>query len=94
MASLSLFSDILESMSASADSSSPTVPKLLYSRRESAYTLGISTRSLDLLVAAGEIRVRRFGRRRVLIPVEEVTRYASRDHRFLAQRPDNGGKAN
>jgi excisionase family DNA binding protein len=92
MPEVSLFSDSIIDVSAAADA--PTVPKLLYSRREVSHALSISTRSVDLLVAAGELKVRRFGPRRVLIPVEEVTRYASRDHRFLAQRPDNGGKAN
>jgi hypothetical protein len=86
MASLSLFSDVIIDVSAAADT--PTVPKLLYSRRESAYALSISCRSLDALVAAGEIKVRRFGPRRILIPVEELERYAKRDHTYLSQHPD------
>lgn len=86
MASLSLFSEGIIDVSAAANT--PTVPKLLYTRRESSYALGISCRSLDALVAAGEISVRRFGPRRVLIPVEEVVKYAAKDHRYLTQCPD------
>jgi len=86
MPELSNFSDTLSAVSASADQ--PAVPKLLYSRKESAYALSISTRSLDGIIAAGELKIRRFGPRRILIPVEELARYARRDHTYLSQHPD------
>jgi hypothetical protein len=92
MPEVSLFSDVLTSVSAAADM--PKVEKLLYSRKESAYALSISTRSIDALISAGELKVRKFGPRRVLIPVEELTRYANKDHRYLSQHPDRGARMN
>ena len=82
MPEVSLFSEVSPALPSSA--SSPSVPKLLYSRKESAYALGISVRSLDLLIAAGQMKFRRIGRK-VLIPIEAVIRYASRDHAQLTQ---------
>jgi hypothetical protein len=58
--------------------------KILYSRKESAFALSISIRSLDLVIAAGELKVRRIGRK-VLIPVAELERYARKDHMCLSQ---------
>jgi hypothetical protein len=86
MAPLSSHSEVLIDVSASADSA--PIQKLLYTRKESAYALGLSVRSIDLIIAAGELKVRRFGPRRVLIPVEEIARYANKDHRYLTQHPD------
>jgi excisionase family DNA binding protein len=51
----------------------PDVVKLLYSRQEAAYALGISVRSVDYLIANKKLLVRRLGGR-VLIPVSEVRR--------------------
>jgi hypothetical protein len=53
--------------------------RLLYSRKEAAYQLSISTRSLDYLIATREIAVRRNGKR-ILIPHGELVRYARADH--------------
>lgn len=61
----------------------PTVPqhieKLLYDRRSAAAALSISIRSLDYLLARGEFRTRRIGKK-VLIPRAELTRFAAADH--------------
>jgi excisionase family DNA binding protein len=54
-------------------------PRLLYSRREAAYQLSLSARSLDYLIANGELKVRRIGSR-ILVPHEELVRFAGRDH--------------
>jgi hypothetical protein len=53
--------------------------RLLYSRREAAYQLSISVRSLDYLIATREIAVRRNGKR-ILVPHGELVRYARADH--------------
>jgi hypothetical protein len=84
MPEVSLFSEILFDLHASADTT--PVPKILYSRKESAYALSISIRSLDLVLAANEMKFRRIGRK-VLIPATEIERYARRDHSCLSQHP-------
>jgi excisionase family DNA binding protein len=53
--------------------------RLLYSRKEAAYQLSISTRAIDYLIATREIAVRRNGSR-ILIPHAELVRYARADH--------------
>ena len=50
----------------------------LYDVREAATWLSISTRSVFNLIAAGEIKTRRIGRRR-LIPKAELEKLARRD---------------
>jgi excisionase family DNA binding protein len=51
----------------------------LIDRRDAAQYLSISQRSLDYLLAQGELHVRRIGSR-VLIPLSELQRYARIDH--------------
>ncbi len=58
----------------------PSVPKYLLSRREAAQSLSISLRTLDSLIAAGKLTVRRIGRR-VLIEPAELERFAQRSHK-------------
>ena len=53
--------------------------KLLLSRREAADRLSISQRSLDYLVATKALSVRRIGSR-VLVPLQDLQRFASADH--------------
>lgn len=53
--------------------------KLLVSRGEAAQLLSISERGVDYLIAAGRLPTKRIGGR-VLIPVEELRRYARGDH--------------
>jgi hypothetical protein len=84
MPKVSLFSEILSDLSANADTT--PVAKILYSRKESAFALSISVRSLDIALAAGQMKYRRIGRR-VLIAAEELSRYARRDHANLTQYP-------
>ena len=55
------------------------VPKMLFSRKEACYTLGISLRSLDLILAAKKIPIRKLGSR-ILIPYDALVNFASRDH--------------
>jgi excisionase family DNA binding protein len=64
---------------------SVTVPpdqRLLVDRRTAAQYLSISQRSVDYLIANGELHVRRIGTR-VLIPNSELQRYALIDHKRL-----------
>jgi excisionase family DNA binding protein len=60
----------------------PPDQRLLVDRRNAAQYLSISQRSLDYLLAHGELNVRRIGSR-VLIPLSELQRYARIDHRRL-----------
>ena len=60
----------------------PADQRLLVDRRNAAQYLSISQRSLDYLLAHGELNVRRIGSR-VLIPLSELQRYARIDHRRL-----------
>jgi hypothetical protein len=55
--------------------------KLLYSRQEAAYALGISVRSIDYMIANKLLLVRRLGGR-VLIPAPEVRRASRRDFKL------------
>jgi excisionase family DNA binding protein len=61
----------------------PTEQRLLIDRRTAAQYLSISQRSLDYLLAHGELHTRRIGSR-VLIPLSELQRYARTDHKRLA----------
>lgn len=58
---------------------SQAVVKLLYSRKEAAYALGISIRALDYLLSRRSIKTRRIGAR-VLIHREDLVKWASQDH--------------
>jgi len=53
--------------------------RLLVSRREAAAILSISIRGVDYLIAAKQLSTRRIGAR-VLIPIEEVRKFALSDH--------------
>ena len=61
----------------------PPEQRLLVDRRNAAQYLSISQRSLDYLLANGELHIRRIGAR-VLIPITELQRYARIDHKRLA----------
>jgi len=52
---------------------------LLLSKRDSAAALGISLRTLEMLIAVRELKSVRVGRRR-LIPRRELEKFARRDH--------------
>ncbi|WP_396271449.1 helix-turn-helix domain-containing protein [Granulicella arctica] len=55
----------------------PVTPFLL-DRKRAAGMLSISLRSTDYLIAKGRLRARRIGGR-VLVPIEELRRFASSD---------------
>jgi excisionase family DNA binding protein len=79
-ASLFNFSDysaVIDDISAAAD---PTlVPKLLFSRREAAYSLGLSLRSISYLLKTGKLKFRKVGSK-TLIPHESLIRFSKMDH--------------
>ena len=53
---------------------------ILVSRERASFLLGLSIRSIDYLVAKGELKpVRRIGRR-ILIPYAALVAWARRDH--------------
>ena len=53
--------------------------KLLLSRQEAAELLSISQRALDYLIANKVLSVRRIGSR-VLVPLQDLQRFARADH--------------
>ena len=53
--------------------------RILYPRREAAFQLGISLRSLDYLIAKRKLRFQKVGSR-VLIHQKELDRFASANH--------------
>ncbi len=80
MPELSNFSDTLSAVSASAEK--PAVAKLLYSRKDAAYALSISVRSLDYLIANKQLNTRKLGKK-VMISHSELSRFARADHHSL-----------
>lgn len=60
----------------------PTDELLLVDRRNAAQYLSISQRSLDYLLAHGELAIRRIGTR-TLIPLAELKKFAGYDHERL-----------
>ena len=53
--------------------------KLLYSRKDAAYALSISVRSLDYLIANKKLVTRKLGKK-ICVPHSELTRFARADH--------------
>ena len=52
---------------------------ILYSRRDAAFALSLSLRSLDYLISNGEILTRRIGGR-VLVSADELAQFSQRNH--------------
>lgn len=53
--------------------------KLMYSRKEAAKLLSLSVRQLDYLIANGDLKVKRVGKR-VLIPHQVLLQFARHDY--------------
>ena len=58
---------------------SPDTPKLMFSRREAAYSLGLSLRSISTLLKNGTLKYRKIGAK-TLIPHESLVQFSKRDH--------------
>lgn len=55
----------------------PAIEKLLYGRKDAAYALSVSPRTIDRMIANQVLKTRRFGGR-VMIPAAEVKAIADR----------------
>ncbi len=66
-------------MAAPLGQTNPIQPKLLYGKEEAAFTLSVSPRTVDNLIANGKLVTRRIGSR-VLIPYSSLVQFAKRDH--------------
>ena len=64
--------------------------QLMYSKRSAARVLDLSVRTVEYLLASGQLESRRVGRK-VLIPRASLVRFASRDHAVI--RPDSDRNA-
>lgn len=53
--------------------------KFLFTRKEAAHSLGVCVRTLDYLIAKGDLETKRIGKK-ILIPREVLRRYASGNH--------------
>jgi excisionase family DNA binding protein len=58
---------------------SPDTPKLLFTRKEAGYSLGLSLRSISTLLKNGTLKFRKVGTR-TLIPHQELVRFSKTDH--------------
>jgi len=62
-----------------ATQSQQPMQKLLYDRKTAAWSISVSTRSVDYLIANGELETRRIGRK-ILITAASLKRYAAANH--------------
>jgi hypothetical protein len=81
---LSLFSELSLDLCAAADDR--PVSKLLYSRKDAAFALSVSVRSLDYLIANKQLNFRRLGKK-VMIHATELARFSRADHLELTSSP-------
>ncbi len=79
---------MLFDISAAASTDNREVSKLLYSRKDAAFALSISIRSLDYIIAAKELKFRKIGKK-ILVPAAELARYARMDHANLTQHDND-----
>lgn len=64
-----------DTVRAPRDFGKASLPRLLYTKKESAYQLSISLRSISYLITKGQIRTRKIGGR-TLIPRAELLRFS------------------
>jgi hypothetical protein len=55
------------------------VEKFLFARKEAAYSIGVSVRSVDYLIAKGDLATRRIGKK-VLVTRESLRLFARGNH--------------
>lgn len=58
---------------------SPDTPKLMFTRKEASYSLGLSLRSISTLLKNGKLKYRKVGTK-TLIPHESLVRFSKSDH--------------
>ena len=56
-----------------------TTERLLYPRRDAAFQLGVSVRTLDYMIARKELETRRIGKK-VLVTRRSLVRFAGANH--------------
>jgi excisionase family DNA binding protein len=56
-----------------------TTERLLYPRKDAAFQLGVSVRTLDYLIARKELETRRIGKK-VLVTRRSLVRFAGANH--------------
>jgi excisionase family DNA binding protein len=61
--------------------------QLLFSKKSAARILDLSVRTVEYLLASGQLQSRRAGRK-VLIPKASLVRFAGRDHTTI--KPERG----
>jgi excisionase family DNA binding protein len=66
------------------------IEPLAVNRVQAAEMLGVSVRTLDTMLVRKEIRCRRIGRR-VVLTIEELRRFLTKDHPILAD-PERDGR--
>lgn len=81
---VSLFSDVSFDLCAAADDR--PVAKLLYSRKDAAFALSVSVRSLDYLIANKQLNFRRLGKK-IMVHATELARFSRADHLDLTSPP-------
>lgn len=59
----------------------PMPQKMLYSRKDAAWILSISVRSIDHIIARGLLQTRKIGNR-IMIPHGALVKFASKNHAF------------
>jgi excisionase family DNA binding protein len=69
----------------------PSLSKVLLSRKEFSSLTGVSLRTTAQLIASGDVRSIRVGRRRV-IPRAELERFRRRDHTTRARARKGGAR--
>jgi excisionase family DNA binding protein len=66
--------------------------QLALSRKDAAIALGVSLRTLDYLLASGELRGRRIGRR-IVIPKVALEAFLRHDHPTMPKKVSSGDGA-
>jgi excisionase family DNA binding protein len=63
-------------------SEAPAVTKLMYTRTEASFSLGVSKRSLDKLIKSKKLPSRQFGRK-VMVSFDALVKFSKQDHNSL-----------
>jgi excisionase family DNA binding protein len=68
-----------------------TTERLLYPRKDAAFQLGVSVRTLDYLIARKELETRRIGKK-VLVTRRSLVRFAGANHFGAVSSQVSGGE--
>lgn len=73
---------VVDSIMAAADTTTPTITKILYDRKSAAFALSISTRSLDYLIGNKALNTVRLGSK-VMVTHAELVKFSKKNHAAL-----------